>query len=161
MTEKIEENSNFLAQLIRHEGAVKDKNGLHIIYTCPAGHKTIGYGHNLDANPVCGMTEGFRIHEEKAQKLLVEDCAKIAKQLDEALPWWRKKNLPRQAVLLNMAFNMGVAGLLGFRNTLAAVKRGDWESAHDGMLASKWATQVKGRAVELATQMQTGKWQKG
>lgn len=43
-----------------------------------------------------------------------------------------------------MAFNM-LGGLLTFTNTLAAMKRGDYAAAADGMLASKWATQVGAR----------------
>ncbi len=31
MPEKIEENSNFLAQRMRHEGAVKDEDGMHVV----------------------------------------------------------------------------------------------------------------------------------
>jgi lysozyme len=62
----------------------------------------------------------------------------------------------RADALLNMAFNLGIDGLLGFGNTLAAVYRGDYDKAAEGMLASKWARQVKGRAVELAEQMRKG-----
>jgi lysozyme len=55
-----------------------------------------------------------------------------------------------------MAFNLGVAGLLSFKNTLAAVKAGEWAKASAGMLASKWAKQVGLRAVRLAHMMKHG-----
>jgi lysozyme len=55
-----------------------------------------------------------------------------------------------------MAFNLGVPGLLKFKNTLRAVREGRFEDAAKGMLASKWARQVKGRAVRLAQVMKTG-----
>ena len=64
----------------------------------------------------------------------------------------------RADALLNMAFNLGVDGLLGFYNTLSSVRAGDYDKAGDNMLASKWARQVKGRAVELAAQMKTGRY---
>jgi len=48
-----------------------------------------------------------------------------------------------------MCFNLGIGGLLGFNNTLAFIAAGDWESAANGMLASKWAKQVGMRAIEL------------
>jgi len=51
---------------------------------------------------------------------------------------------------LNMCFNLGLKGLLGFNNTLAFIKAGDWERAANGMLASKWAKQVGMRAIELS-----------
>ncbi|MGU3777520.1 hypothetical protein [Burkholderia metallica] len=61
----------------------------------------------------------------------------------------------RQRVVINMAFNMQ-GGLLTFTNTLAAMKRGDYAAAADGMLASKWAAQVGARATRLATMMRSG-----
>lgn len=43
----------------------------------------------------------------------------------------------RFGVMLNMAFQMGTDGLLGFKNTLAMVKAGDYSGAATGMLHSK------------------------
>ena len=69
----------------------------------------------------------------------------------------------RRRVLQNMAFNLGIGsaatgkGLLGFKNTLEFVRTGQYDKAADGMLASKWAKQVKGRAVRLAGEMRNGK----
>ena len=60
--------------------------------------------------------------------------------------------------LKNMAFNMGVAGLLEFRQMLAEVQTADWPGAAAEMLSSKWATQVGDRAHRLALQMTTGEW---
>jgi lysozyme len=65
----------------------------------------------------------------------------------------------RQGVLIDMAFNLGVSGLLAFSNTLRYIKNGDYMQAATNMLLSKWAGQVKGRARELALQMESGKWQ--
>ena len=63
----------------------------------------------------------------------------------------------RQSVLLNMCFNLGIKGLLEFKNTLAFIDAGDWERAANGMLASKWAKQVGKRAIELSELMRKGK----
>lgn len=57
--------------------------------------------------------------------------------------------------MMNMAFNMQDR-FLTFVNTLAAIKRGDYTAAADGMLASKWANQVGARAQRLAAMMRTG-----
>lgn len=155
----IEQDERFLRQLMRHEGSHKDKRGRHVAYRCPAGALTIGYGHNLDALPLPGLDGLSCISEEQARQILREDVCAFAAILDEELPWWRSLNAPRQAVLLNMAFNMGVDGLLKFKNTLRAVREMRWKDARDGMLASKWAGQVGRRAVELSRQMSTGEWQ--
>jgi lysozyme len=59
-------------------------------------------------------------------------------------------------VLINMAFNIGVGGLLKFKNTLAHIRSGQYELAATEMLDSNWARQVHGRAKELALQMRHG-----
>lgn len=150
---RIEENAAFLSQLKRHEGLRLTT------YRCTAGALTIGYGHNLDANPIPDIDANTKITEERAGRILMEDCRKAAETLDKRTPWWRELNPPRQAVMLNMAFNLGIAGLLGFKNTLSAMQEGRWEDAAGGMLSSKWAKQVKRRAAELAKQMRSGEWQ--
>lgn len=156
----IEHHETFLRQLMRHEGTRKDKRGRHVAYRCQAGALTIGYGHNLDANPIPGVGEGDVLYEDEARELLIADVERFGKDLDKKLPWWRELNEPRQAVLLNMAFNMGVPGLMKFRRTLQAVREQRWDDARTGMMASVWARQVKKRrSSELATQMLTGRWQ--
>jgi lysozyme len=55
-----------------------------------------------------------------------------------------------------MCFNLGIKGLLEFKNTLAFIGAGDWERAANGMLASKWAKQVGMRAIELSELMRKG-----
>ena len=65
---------------------------------------------------------------------------------------------PRRAVLIDMAFNLGIGGLLAFTRTLAAMQAGAWVRAADEMLASRWAAQVGPRAHFLATMMREGVW---
>lgn len=155
----VERDPSFLAQIKRHEGAVLDSDKMHVAYVCPAGALTIGYGHNLDANPILGLSGASRLTEGEAISLLKQDCAKLASRLDMFIPWWRNLASPRQAVILDMAYNMGVSGVLGFRRMLEAVQNQDWESARGEMLNSRWARQVGRRAPELAMQMLTGEWQ--
>jgi lysozyme len=130
-----------LDQLIQHEGLRLKP------YKDTVGKLTIGVGRNLDD---VGITE------DEARMMLAADVGRTNAALDRAIPWWRNLDGVRQRVIADMAFNMGVAGLLTFKNTLAAVKEGRWDDASDGMLASKWARQVGGRAVRLARMMETG-----
>jgi lysozyme len=116
-------------------------------YRDSVGKLTIGIGRNLDDKG---------ISEAAARFLLGEDVLEVEAGLDEALPWWRQQEEVRQRVLANMAFNMGLAGLLQFTNTLAAVREGRYEDAASGMLASLWARQVGPRATRLAEMMRTG-----
>ena len=151
---RIEYDETFLAQLKRHEGLRLEA------YKDTEGHLTIGYGHNLDVWPVEGVgKEGDVISRTKAEELLVESVVFFAAQLDEKIPWWRELDEPRQGVILNMGFNLGVSGLLGFKRALGAMKIGDYARAGTEMLDSRWAGQVRGRAAELARQMVLGDWE--
>jgi len=69
--------------------------------------------------------------------------------------------VPRQAVLVNMAFQMGIQGVQKFKKTLSLVEMGDYDGAADGMLKSLWAKQTPNRAAEMAQQMRSGQWQSG
>lgn len=141
-------------QLERHEGVKLTS------YLCPAGKVTIGVGHNLEARPVPGIPceVGHTITSDQARRLLIRDLADFDRALNDALPWVSSLDDARYGVLLNMAFNLGVHGLRGFRRMLAAVSSGRYDVAAAEMLNSVWARQVKGRALELAQQMRTGEW---
>jgi len=129
-------------QLLRHEG-LKLKP-----YRCPAGKLTIGVGRNLEDR---GITQN------EAYILLENDIIRCENELLDELPEvYSSLNETRKSVLLNMCFNLGIAGLLGFKNTLAFIGAGDFERAANGMLASKWAKQVGRRAIELSELMRKG-----
>lgn len=62
----------------------------------------------------------------------------------------------RADVVMNMAFNLGVLGVLKFRKMHQAILADDYDTAAAEMLNSRWSAQVKGRAVELARRMRSG-----
>ncbi|OHU85496.1 MULTISPECIES: glycoside hydrolase family protein [Pseudoalteromonas] len=132
-----------LQQLKRHEGFMPNA------YLCTQGKQTIGYGRNLEDR---GITE------DEALYLLRNDLKYFTEQVESNINT-SKCNPARKAVLVNMAFNLGISGLLKFKNTIAAVQAGQWETAAIEMLNSRWAVQVGSRADELADQMATGEWQ--
>jgi lysozyme len=130
-------------QLVRHEGLRLKP------YRCTAGKLTIGIGRNLDD---CGITQS------EAYVMLINDIMNCEKQLQSKIPdIYNGLDEVRKSVLLNMCFNLGINGLLGFKNTLAFVKAGDWERAANNMLVSRWAKQVGRRAIELSELMRKGK----
>lgn len=112
---------------------------------------TIGYGHTGPE-----VRRGVVWTQDQADEALASDVANVCARLDQHLPWWRGLDDIRQDVLASMTFNLGIGGLEGFPHTLAAVKAGDWQTAHDQMLSSVWAKQVGARATRLAKQMLTG-----
>jgi len=151
-------NDKLVEQLKRHEGYRSQ------CYKCTAGHNTIGYGYNLDANPLHLTSIELKhyyqngITKEDAERLLILMVNQTAKDIHEALPWWSKVPGERQDVLINMAYNMGVKGVLAFKQTLNNVMNGNYILAADEMLDSQWAEQVGDRAKELSEQMRTGKY---
>ena len=69
------------------------------------------------------------------------------------LPWAIGAPEVVQDVLVNMGFNLGLGGLLGFKRTLAHLEAGAYTQAADAMLDSRWAGQVGERAQRLARQI--------
>ena len=116
-------------------------------YRCTAGKLTIGVGRNLDDR---GITR------EESAMLLANDIAAEERELLRALPWVAMLDEVRQRVLLDMSFNMGLVGLLGFKRTLATIQAGEYQAAATMMLDSKWAKQVGQRAERLSRMMATG-----
>ena len=131
-------------QLKKHEGLRLKP------YTDTVGKLTLGIGRNLEDK---GITE------QEALFMLNNDVDYFYGQLNKKLTWFKSLDDARQNVLVNMAFNLGVSGLLSFKNSLSLIKAGHYTAAASAMLDSKWAKQVGYRAKELAEQMRTGEYQ--
>jgi len=124
-----------------HEG-IRDRP-----YKDSVGILTIGIGRNLQAKPLSRAAINF---------LLEEDLVEVRYSVRKSLPWSFRLDPVRLAVLHDMAFNLGINGLLSFKNTLDLFERGEYEKAADNMLKSKWAKQVGARAVRLSNMVRTG-----
>lgn len=152
--EIVDEPYPFLDKLIE---ALKKDEGLRLeAYPDPLSGGdpwTIGYG---ATGP--HIRKGAVWTSAKAEQALRVMAQEHGMELEVKEPWVSKLDDVRRAVLWNMAYNLGVEGLRGFVNTLRYVRDGDYMAAANGMLASKWARQVKGRAHRLAREMQTGAW---
>lgn len=124
-------------QLRRDEGWAK------VAYQDSVGVWTVGCGHNLRV-PITNVA---------INQILTDDLAVAEEAVDRLGTWVQGLSEYRRGVLVNMAFNLGGAGLYKFRLMLAACQRGDFEDAAREMLDSKWARQVGARAERLAKQM--------
>lgn len=128
-------------QLILHEG-IKLKP-----YKCSAGKLTIGVGRNLEDK---GLTE------QEALFLLRNDIAEAELQLAQ-YDWYTSLSPIRQKVLIDMAVNLGMGGLLQFKRMIAALDRKDYKSAAGEMIDSHWYHhQVGQRGRRLVKMMHTG-----
>lgn len=121
-------------------------------YPDSMGYLTIGIGRLIDKR------KGGRLTDPEIDYLLSNDIAEKTGELARALAWFNDLDEVRRNTLIPMAFQMGTAGLLGFRNTLEMVKAGDYKAAGRGMLQSRWAQQTPLRAERMARQMESGVW---
>jgi lysozyme len=111
------------------------------------GSMAIGYGHNV-------MFSAIR--KQRAEEILDDDLEDRIVGCQQALPWFDAAPGNVQRVLVEMAFQMGVDGLLGFHATLALVEQGKYAAAADQMLKSEWARiQTPARAQRLAAVMRS------
>lgn len=116
------------------------------------GYPTVGYGFNLHM-PKNAPLPGFVLPKAVGGAWLQSFIDAIRSQLEEELSWM---NEDRQSIIISMAYQMGIKGVLGFGNMWSAIRRQDWDSASDEMLDSRWARQTPARAHRHATVMQTG-----
>lgn len=128
-------------QLKKHEGLRLKP------YIDTVGKLTLGIGRNLEDK---GVTE------QEALFMLNNDVDYFYSKLCQRIDWMKNLDDARQNVLVNMAFNLGITGLMTFKKMLLACEHGNFKIAATEMLNSKWAEQVGYRANELAEQMRTG-----
>lgn len=136
-----EDREKLKLQLMRHEGVRLT------VYQDALGIETIGVGRNLRDKGLSTDEALFLLENDIDE--CVGDCLRF--------PWFADLDPVRQRVVVDMRFNLGPSRLRGFKNTLAAIGRRDFEAAANGMLKSLWARQVKSRAVRLAQMMRTGR----
>ena len=147
------------AMLRFHEGVRQ------IAYKDSLGLLTIGIGHLLnevrDARCPPALRDAIRARRLTAaqvEELFLIDVTEHEEGLLQYYPWIRDLDEVRFAVLVDMAFNMGIVFLAGWPNFVKQLQAGDWKGAAQNMRGTRWARQVKGRAERLARMMETGEW---
>lgn len=137
---------NLKDQLREFEGVVPHCYQDHL------GYWTIGVGRLIDKR------KGGHLTDDEVDYLLDNDIRRKSAEVFDALPWAKTMNEARQAVVIGMAFQMGLKGLLGFTGTLAAMRDQRYADAAEGMRQSLWAKQTPERVRRLAHQLETGEW---
>lgn len=153
---------HLIQKLIAHEGMILR------VYQDSLGIDTIGIGRNLedrgiskqelDAMDIPNINTIYEhgITEADAVYLATNDVQIVENELLAAHPCVAELDSVRQLVLVDMAFNMGVPRLRGFKKMWAAIHKGDYTTAAKEMLDSRWANQVKSRSTILANMMHVG-----
>jgi lysozyme len=145
-------NSYIIRHLTAEEGIREEP------YKDSEGWWTIGVGHLIDRRKGGNLPfwiDSFPILLDEAEKLLKDDIADLEKPLFDRFPWISALSSVRECVFLSMAFQMGVAGLATFKNTLKYAKNGSFHLAAAEMLESDWRDQTPERAGRLAQAMRT------
>jgi lysozyme len=132
-----------LSKMIRANEGVRTKT-----YKCSLGYDTVGVGFNLERKDAKGIVEAMGVDYEDLRagkvvltndqvdhllgldlKAVIDDCKVLFKT-------WDKMPQTAQLVLCDMRFQLGGAGLRGFKNTIKAFEAGDWKKAAEGLRSS-------------------------
>lgn len=118
-----------------------------VAYQDHLGTWTIGFGTNLQT---------LEVEEELAEAWMAGDLAEVADALED-IRGFSELDTDRQDVLIEMGYQLGIAGLLRFRRCWNALRSEDYDRAADEMLDSRWAReQTPDRAQALAARMRAG-----
>jgi len=138
-------------------------------YKDTVGKWTVGYGRNLEDNPldtseVLELFNATKFTDDGAAErlfdtLLNSDIEKHAEELQDRLAIFPMCSTNEQTVLIDMAFNLGVPTLLTFKGMLHALDNEDQVQAAAELLDSQYAEQVKTRAVDNAKLLAGGRYQ--
>ena len=120
------------------------------LYTDTVGVTTIGYGRAIGR---------VGISRDEAELMFANDVGRVLRGLDMALPWWRTLDEVRQAALCEMAYQLGLNGVMNFRKMRTALREGEYDRAADEALDSKWHAQTPKRCERVARMFRTGEWQ--
>lgn len=123
-----------------------DHDGLAV--TPAQGNLTIGIGRNLTSR---GITDS------EANYLLANDIELAALGAKHLFGDFDTYTQNRRAALISLVFNMGLATLTKFTDTLAAIRAERWADAADDLTHSRWAHQVQtSRRDRIVKQIREG-----
>ena len=120
---------------------IKQEEGFSgTVYKCSEGFDTVGYGSRMP------------ITKEEAELLLEHRLKAMKAQLTSYL---YDLDIKPEAwdILFNLAYQLGVKGVLNFKNMIKALKDNDYKEASIQGLDSLWAKQTPQRANRLMKRM--------
>jgi lysozyme len=101
---------------------------------------------------------GIGLSDSEIDMLLANDIKRVEQELTDRFTWYSKLDSVRREAMIDIAFNLGLTKLLGFKKALAAMESGDYFWASTEFNASRWAEQVGYRADELCDMIETGEY---
>ncbi|MBQ8676874.1 MAG: glycoside hydrolase family protein [Alphaproteobacteria bacterium] len=131
-------------------------------YYCTKGKQTIGIGRNLDDNPITEQERkvvgdwSHGITRCGALYLLQHDVEKVICALKRRIKFFNSLDDERQYALIDMAFNLGIKGLMNFKKMLFFMQLKDYGAAAAECLNSRYARETKTRALRIAELIRSG-----
>ncbi|EDP57962.1 glycoside hydrolase family protein [Vibrio sp. AND4] len=119
-------------------------------YYCSEGYPTIGIGQKIGPKGASLHQYCFQCPISVAEHWCSVEIEHLSKTLSR-YDWYTGCGPNRQAMLISMAYQMGVNGLLGFKKMLDALNNKDWNTAYMEGLDSLWAKQTPARANRQMT----------
>lgn len=113
------------------------------------GFRGESYLDSLDI-PTIGFGTRLPLSEAEAELILQFRLNQKISHLLEMKPIVLTLTQSRQEVLFEMAYQLGVNGLLKFKNMWRAIEDNDYATASAEMLNSRWHSQTPNRAEKLA-----------
>lgn len=128
-------------------------------YLCSEGYPTCGYGQKIGPKGADISLYQFETPEDVAQLWMQHNIDSMLDEMeynDDIAAASEACNEVREAVLVSMCYQMGVSGLSGFKKMLSAIEFGDFETAAEEGLDSRWSLQTPARAERHMNMMLTG-----
>ncbi len=126
---------------------IKQDEGLVLKpYQDTLGYWTFGYGQRIDM-----------LDKDDAEYFLNKRILEATDWLNRST-WYRRLDDVRKAVCVNIVYNLGITGFMGFTNFIYALKVFNYDRAETELLDSKAAKQLPARYSRLANMIKTGEW---
>ena len=142
-----EDMEKLIETLKRHEGVKTHA------YRDSLGVWTIGCGRNISDNK---KNRGLGLSDDEIDYMLSNDIIRTIKELVSEYRWFNDlEDGARRDAIINMHFNLGRVRFASFKVALSHMEKASHKEAASEFLNSKWAKQVKGRALEVTDMIST------
>lgn len=140
------------------------------IYPDIYNYWTVGVGHLLTKindkalaitilDSLVGRSTKGVLTQQESEAIFQQDLDKFQKQVLQSpvlAPIFNKLDVVRQAGLLNMCFQIGVAGVESFKNSLTLIANKEYAQASVNLKKSRWYSQTTNRASRVIDTLVTG-----
>lgn len=131
------------------------------MYHCTGKKRTIGIGHNMDANPLPPdiqnyLTKYGYITEDMIDRLFDIDVRHATADCKVLFPAFDTFTEARQWALISFVFQLGFTGAKKFIRSLRAINEARWADAARYMMESEWSRQTPNRAKRITRIIKTG-----